>query len=521
MTIPTLTTQRPGNSRGITICDGIFSAARRTPDRLAIRESGRGLTYAKLAERIRRVASLVHGGLGLRHGERVAVLLPNRLEYMEIVCGASLAGVASATIGPAASEAEIRFICEDAAARALFVDPALEEKARAALPPGFGRVIVVDAGYEDLLARAADVPCGVATGEDDIFSIPYTSGATGRPKGVMLSHRGRVLSAYAIGADHGCYGPDDRAITLTPLFHGAGFLMTLTPLHFGGFVEVLPRFDIERMLDAIETIRATSTYMVPTHFSALFALGEAARRRDVRSLKAVVSGTAPLAQSMKERIIGFFGEGRLYERYGCTETSIVTALRPADQLRKVQCVGQPLPATQICVMGPDGAELPRGEVGELACTSPYMFSGYLNLPAATQAAMRGDWFVTGDLARMDEEGFLYLVDRKNDMIITGGENVYPREVEEVLMAHPAVRECAVVGLPHAYWGEAVTAFVALRPGTNASAGDLVAACRAELSRYKAPKEIRFVAALPRNSLGKILRRQLRDEGGASAAAGPA
>jgi long-chain acyl-CoA synthetase len=512
-----LPTQRRGNARGIVIADGILSAARRTPEKLALRESGRGLTYAALASRIRRVANLVHAGLGLGPGDRVAVLLPNRLEYMEIVCGASLAGVACATLGPAASEAELRFICEDTGARALFVDPSLEDKARAALPPSMARVIVLDQRYEDALACAADDLCPVTTDETDIFSIPYTSGATGRPKGVMLSHRGRVLSAYAIAADHGCYGPDDRAITLTPLFHGAGFLMTLTPLIFGGFVELLPRFDIERMLATIQEIRATNTYMVPTHFSALFAMGAAARRYDVSSLKAVVSGTAPLAQATKARVIDFFGEGRLYERYGCTETSIVTALRPADQLRKQHCVGLPLPATQIRVLGPDGAEVPRGAVGELACTSPYMFSGYLNLPEATARAMQGDWFVTGDLARMDDEGFLYLVDRKNDMIITGGENVYPREVEEVLLAQPAVRDCAVVGLPHGYWGEAVTAFVVLRQGQAPDPAPLVAACRAVLSRYKAPKEIRFVDELPRNSLGKVLRRRLRDEGGPSRA----
>jgi long-chain acyl-CoA synthetase len=505
-------TQRPGNARGMTISDGIFSAARRTPDKLAIRESGRGLTYTQLAERIRRVANLVHDGLGLRHGDRAAVLLPNRLEYIEIVAGASLAGVASATIGPVAPEPEIRFILEDSGARVLFVDPALEAKARAAMPPSVKHVIVLDQRYEDALARASDAMCPVRTDELDIFSIPYTSGATGRPKGVMLSHRGRILSAYAIGADHGCYGPDDRAITLTPLFHGAGFLMTLTPLFFGAFVEVLPRFDMERMLTTIQDIKATNTYMVPTHFSALFAMGEAARRYDMRSLKAVVSGTAPLAQAMKERIIDYFGDGKLYERYGCTETSIVTALRPADQLRKVQCVGLPLPATQIRVIGEDGEEVPRGEVGELACSSPYMFSGYLNLPEATEKAMRGDWFVTGDLARMDEEGFLYLVDRKNDMIITGGENVYPREVEEVLLAHPAVQECAVVGMPHAYWGEAVTAFVVRRAGADVGAETLIEASRAALSRYKVPKEIRFLDKLPRNSMGKILRRSLRDQG---------
>jgi len=497
----------------MTISDGIFSAARRTPDKLAIRESGRSLTYARLAERIRRVANVAVDGLGLDHGHRVAVLLPNRLEYIEIVAGVSLAGGAAATIGPAASEQEIRLICEDSDARVLFVDPSLEAKARAALPSSIVHVVVLDQRYEDMLARASDAMCRVLTDERDIFSIPYTSGATGRPKGVMLSHRGRILSAYAIGADHGCYGPDDRAITLTPLFHGAGFLMTLTPLFFGGFVELLPRFDVERMLETIQSIQATNTYMVPTHFSTLFAMGDAARRYDMRSLKAVVSGTAPLAQTMKQRIIEFFGEGKLYERYGCTETSIVTALRPADQLRKDQCVGLPLPATQIRVLGDDGVEMPRGEVGELACSSPYMFSGYLNLPEATEKAMRGDWFVTGDLARMDEEGFLYLVDRKNDMIITGGENVYPREVEEVLLAHPAVQECAVVGMPHAHWGEAVTGFVVVRPGMNVTVEALIESCRTSLSRYKAPKEIRFMTTLPRNSLGKILRRVLRDGGG--------
>ncbi|MBM3525052.1 MAG: acyl--CoA ligase, partial [Alphaproteobacteria bacterium] len=363
MSRSSLPTQRAGNSRGITIADGLFAAARRTPDKLAIRDSGRGLSYARLAERIRRVANLVHDGLGLAHGDRAAVLLPNRLEYIEIVAGASLAGVACATIGPAAPEPEIRFICEDSDARVLFVDPSLEAKARAAIPPSVRHVIVLDQRYDDALARSSEAMCPVVTDERDIFSIPYTSGATGRPKGVMLSHRGRILSAYAIGADHGCYGPDDRAITLTPLFHGAGFLMTLTPLYFGGFVEVLPRFDLERMLTTIQEIRATNTYMVPTHFSALFAMGEAARKYDVSSLKALVSGTAPLAQATKERIIDFFGAGKLYERYGCTETSIVTALRPADQLRKVQCVGLPLPATQIRVLGEDGEEVPRGEVG--------------------------------------------------------------------------------------------------------------------------------------------------------------
>jgi long-chain acyl-CoA synthetase len=250
--------------------------------------------------------------------------------------------------------------------------------------------------------------------------------------------------------------------------------------------------------------------MVPTHFAAMFDLGSKAERFDLRSLKAVVSGTAPLAQSMKARIIEVFGEGKLFERYGTTETSINTALRPADQLRKIACVGLPLHGTHIRVVDEEGRDLPAGEVGELTVASPYLFSGYLNLPEATAKATRGDWFVTGDLARLDDEGYLYLVDRKNDMIISGGENVYPREVEEILLANPAVAECGVAGLPHTYWGEQVTAFVVVRPGMNVTADDLLAACREKLSRYKVPKEIRFVASLPRNSMGKVLRRALRD-----------
>ncbi|MGQ0650643.1 MAG: class I adenylate-forming enzyme family protein [Betaproteobacteria bacterium] len=503
-------TVRAGASRSILIADGIRAAAARTAEKIAIVESGRRLSYRQLVERIDRVANLAHAGLGLRQGDFAAVLLPNRLEYMELVAGLSSAGVAAVTIGPAAPPAEIRFMCEDSRARVIFAAPELEGAARAAAPASVERFIVLGPEYEALLAAASASRCPVVVAETDVFCVPYTSGATGRAKGVMLSHRCRVLTSYAVAVEHGCYGPEDRAVATTPMFHGAGFLMALVPVFFGGSVEILPRFDIERLLGAVSANAATSVYMVPTHFAAMFELGKKAERFDLRSLKAVVCGTAPLAQSMKARIIEVFGEGRLYERYGTTETSIATALRPADQLRKIACVGLPLHGTHIRVLDQQGRELPPGEVGELAVASPYLFSGYLNLPEATAKAMRGDWFVTGDLARIDDEGYLYLVDRKNDMIISGGENVYPREVEEILLANPAVAECGVTGVPHAYWGEQVTAFVVVRPGMNVSGDELLAACREKLSRYKVPKEVHFVPSLPRNSMGKVLRRALRD-----------
>ncbi|NKC29816.1 class I adenylate-forming enzyme family protein [Falsiroseomonas selenitidurans] len=503
---------RRGASRCMLISDGIRAAAGRTPGKTAIRETGRALTYAALVDRIARVANLCHAGLGLRHGEHAAVFSANCLEYIEIVAGMAEAGIAAATIGPAAAAPEIRFICEDSAARVMFVSAALEEAARAAAPAGVQRFIVIGPAYEALLAEASPGPCPVAVDERDIFSVPYTSGATGRAKGVRLAHRGRVLSAYAMAAEHGCYTPYDRAVATTPMFHGAGFLMALTPIFFGGFVEVLPRFDIEALMGTITRIQATSAYIVPAHFAALFALPEATRAQyDVRSMKAAISGTAPLPQAVKERIVGYFGEGVLYERYGTTETSIACSLSPPDQLRKQASVGLPYPATQMKICDEAGNAVPQGEVGELWVASPYMFSGYLNLPEQTAAGTRGDWFVTGDLARQDEEGYLYLVDRKNDMVISGGENIYPREVEEVLLAHPAVAECGVTGAPHPYWGEAVTAFVVIRPGMTVAAEALAALCRAKLSRYKVPKEIRFVPGLPRNAMGKVLRRALKEQ----------
>jgi len=501
---------RRNASRSITIADGIFASAGRTPGKTAIREGERSLAYAKLAERILRVANMAHGHFGLAHGDRAAIFMPNRLEYLELVCGLSSAGVSACTIGPAASAPEIRFICEDASARVLFVDPAREDAARAAVGDIVPHIVRVDAPYESLLSQARHDALPVDTNWEDIFSIPYTSGATGRPKGVMLSHRCRVLSAYAVAAEHGCYGPDDRAVATTPMFHGAGFLVALAPVFFGGFVELLPAFNIEQLMLKIEETAATSVYMVPTHFSSLFAMGDRRHAFNHSSLKCVIVGTAPLSQSMKVKIVEYIGEGKLYERYGSTEASIVTALRPKDQLRKQQCVGLPLPATHIRILGPDGQELPPGEIGELYSTSNHMFSGYLNMPDAMAKSMRGEWFSAGDLGRIDEEGYLYLVDRKNDMIISGGENIYPREVEEVLLAHPAIDQAAVIGLPHEHWGEQVVAYVVVRTGMNVTDDDLKAACQARLSRYKVPKEFRVVADLPRNRIGKVDRRELRE-----------
>lgn len=506
-------TVRKGISRGITFADGIQAAANRTPDKTALVVGAQAMRFASLAGRINRFSNLVHAGLGIAPGKRIGIVAINRMEYVEVVCGASSAGVAVTTVGPAASGPEIAFIAEDAEPQALFVDPELEEFVRAHAGRRVKHIIPFGPTYEDLVSAAADTPCPVALDETDVFCIPYTSGSTGRPKGVQLTHRGRVLAALGTAAEHGCYSPDDRAIAITPLFHGAGLLATLTPLLFGATVQLMQKFSVEELLQAIDTFAATSTYMIPSHFSAILELGQRAHRYRTDSLKAVMCGTSPLSQPVKEGILAYLGEGKLYQRYGSTEGGVVSCLRPKDQRRKIDCAGLPMPLTRIQPLTPEGEPVKPGEAGEIAVASPYLFAGYLNLPDETKRVMQGDWYVTGDIGRIDEEGYLYLLARKHDMIISGGENIYPKEIEAIIGAHEAVAACAVVGLPHPYWGEAVTAFVVLREGRNVDAETLISNCRDRLSRYKAPKEIRFVGDLPRNPMGKILRGRLAQDVG--------
>jgi acyl-CoA synthetase (AMP-forming)/AMP-acid ligase II len=256
----------------------------------------------------------------------------------------------------------------------------------------------------------------------------------------------------------------------------------------------------------------TGVFLVPTHFQAIFGLERAvldAHRGRARALRTIMSNAAALPQAVKEKIVDYWGEGRLHETYGSTEAGIVTNLRPADQLLRRQSVGPAFALNHVRLLDDTGREVPRGEVGELHSRSPYLFDGYWNKPDETAACLKEGWVTAGDLARQDEDGYYYIVDRKKDMVVTGGFNVYPREIEEVLHAHPAVREAAVIGRPDAYFGEALRAFVVFRSGLEASAADLEAHCRAQLAGYKVPKDFLPIASLPRNAGGKVLKTALR------------
>ncbi len=500
----------PATFRPVSMASGIKTSMASRPDKVALICGDRRLTFAQLVDRMDRVSALAMGGLGLRPGDRAAIVAGNCLEFIEIVDGLSEAGVIVATPNPRQTSAELAFILNDCGARVAFATAETAPLLRDADCPALERIIVIGGEYEALLAEAHPTATLPLVEEWDAFCMPYTSGTTGKPRGVVLPHRSRALVAFCMASEYGCYGPDDHYLAIAPLFHGAGFSFAHAAVFFGGSCEILPRFEAEVALRKLHESRAAGTFMVPTHFHAMFALPSATldRWRGV-GLRALVSNAAPLAQATKERIIDYFGDGILHESYGSTEGGIVTSLRPADQLRKTQCVGQPFPLNRVRLLDESGQPVARGEVGELFSTSPCLFLGYWNQPEATAASLRDGWFSAGDLARMDDEGYVFLVDRKKDMYISGGVNVYPREVEEVLFRLPGVADAAVVGMPDDYWGEVGHAFIVTQPGATADEAALLAACKQTLAGHKVPRRVSFVTALPRNAAGKVLKTELR------------
>ena len=503
----------PDTYQPLTIDLGIRTAAARAGGKLALMEGDRKLDFRTLVERIDRVGTAAIADLALTPGDHAALLAPNCIEFIEIVAGLSSRGIAVAMPSPRLTPKEFTAICDDSGARVLFVHRSLAEAARSAHFATVERIIEIGdeyGEYERWIADAQASPPERHPAEWSVFSIPYTAGTTGRPKGVLLSHRSRTLTFFAMAVEYGCYSPDDRAIAIAPLCHGAGLAFALAPIYFGGSCEILPRFEPELALRRIEGFAATNIFMVPTHFHALFALGERLPdRSSIRTLKTIISNAAPLPQATKERIVDYFGPGMLHETYGSTEGGIVTNLRPADQLIKLGCVGHPFPCTEVRIVNSDGHETVAGEVGDLLSRSPYLFNGYWQRPAETAAAIRDGWLTVGDLARRDEDGYIYLVDRKDDMIISGGMNIYPREIEEVLHTHPCVAEAAVIGVPDEYWGQRVCGFIVVRAGASVNEAELIDYCRNKLAGYKIPRMITTIAALPRNAAGKILKTALR------------
>ncbi|MGZ5927005.1 MAG: class I adenylate-forming enzyme family protein, partial [Rhizomicrobium sp.] len=479
----------PPGFQPMTFGNAIRAACARNPAKVAIVHNGRQRTYGDLVKRIDALRDAAAADLGLVKGDTVALVSRNCIEYLEIVAGIPDAGAAVATINARMTPREIRNALDDSRARVVIADePSLPLIAAADLNPAI-RVIALGNEYEALLANAG-VPTSLPRIEEwDVWTIPYTSGTTGQPKGVMLSHRSRMLVGLVSGSEFGCFGYDDKFLAMTPMNHGGGLGFPASSLAAGGTVEILDKYVPLETLDRLKNGGVTGIFMVPTHFQMIFELpADVIEPYRLPPIRAIIANAAPLPQAMKEKIIPWFGEGVLNEIYGSTESGLVCNMRPHWHLglNKAQCVGTPMPHVHVEIRREDGTICDVDEVGELFSRSPLNFNGYWHRDAETAAAIQGDWLTVGDMARRDADGFIYIVDRKKDMVISGGVNIYPREIEEVLIRHPAILEVAVVGIPDEKWGETLKTFATLREGASLTAEDIAAFCDGKLTAYKIP-----------------------------------
>jgi acyl-CoA synthetase (AMP-forming)/AMP-acid ligase II len=499
--------------------------ARLVPDRPAARDLRRALTFGQWEERANRLANAL-AGLGLGKGDRVAIYAHNCLEWMEVYAACAKGGIAAVPVNFRLAAPEVRFVVEDSGARAVLAGADLLgpiDAIRRDLPLPPGAFVQIGGSrpepgwraYEDLVSSGAAQPPAIPVRPEDTWTLMYTSGTTGRPKGAIRSHRSYALF-YLVNAIEFGFGREDVGLAVMPMCHVNSVFYAFVFSYLGAPVVIYDRkgFDPEHLLGVMARERITFTSLVPTHYVMMLSLPESVRaRHDLRHVSKLLVSSAPARRETKLSIMECLPGSRLFEAYGSTEAGLVTLLRPEQQFEKLGSIGREIVGTgRLRLLDAEGREVPEGEVGELFSRTPTAFDGYWNLPAATAAAFRDGYCTAGDMARRDADGFYTLVDRKSNMIITGGEKVYPSEVEQVLGGHADVRDVAVVGLPDAKWGEAVTAVVVPQPGREPSAAALVEHARSQLAGYKVPRSVRFIRdeEMPRTATGKILHRVLRD-----------
>lgn len=511
-------------NRLLTLSDALASHARLNPNAVGVRDSRREMSFSNWNARASKLANGLWA-LGLRKGDRVAVLAFNCAEWMEIYAAMARAGLVVVPINFRLTAPEVAYILADAEARCVIAQTELTDR----ITPldGADRLLRISMGtpsiegwqdYEQLIQGASDTPPQVTVLPSDTSALMYTSGTTGKPKGVIRSHEGSTLIAMATALEMG-FTSQDIALLVMPMCHANSLYFSHTFAHLGAtcVIDDSQHFDPEKLLSTLALERITFTSLVPTHFIMMLGLPDAVKTQyDVSAVGRLMISSAPARKDTKLAILEFFKNGRLYELYGSTEAGWVTLLRPNEQLTQLGSVGREWAMSgPIRFLDAEGQEVADGEVGELFSRTAYAFDGYWKNDEKTQTAYSGGWCSVGDLGYRDAEGFIHLVDRKSNMIISGGENVYPSEVEGALGAHPCVKDVAVIGIPDEKWGEAVHAFVVLHQGEQIDPSGLVAWCRERLAGYKCPKQVKLIHdhEMPRNPTGKLLHRVLRERYG--------
>ncbi len=509
----------------LTIGQALAAQARIQPNRVGARDLERSLTFRQWNERACRLANALCG-LGLASGERVAVLAFNRLEWAEIYTATAKAGLVAVPVNFRLSAPEVRYILEDCAVSAVIVEERLRgviDAIRDTLALSADRYVLVDGDtprsgyrdYESLLASAVTVEPSRVVSPDDPWCLMYTSGTTGNPKGAIRGHRGMAMLSLMTEVELGLHRRDD-ALLVMPMCHANSLNFFCAFLYCGGRVSIFSRssFDPALCLRTLAGTGATFTSLVPTHYGMMLEVPASQRdSEDFGRVEKLMISSAPARAETKREVIAMFPNSGLFELYGSTEAGWVTMLHPAEQFDKLGTVGREVVGSApIRLLDDEGGDVVDGEPGELYSCGPYCFDGYWNNPEKTAEAFRGDYLTVGDVALRDSDGYIRLIDRKKNVIITGGENVYPTEVEAALGSHPAVSDVAVVGRPDDKWGERVQAAVVCRPGAEVTADELIAWAKERLAGYKRPRDIYFLASdeMPRNATGKILHRVLRD-----------
>ncbi len=501
--------------------------AKKFPDTVMLKDSQRSFTYPEVNRRVNKLAhSLL--SLGLTKGDKVAVLLENSIEIVEVFLATAKTGIIIVPINFRLVSAEVEYIVANSDAKAMIVhdeftstvDP-IKAKLNDIGPDNYiavGQAVDDYRSYDAFIENAADNEPEIDVAPEDTWILIYTSGTTGKPKGVIRSHESHIAFFLINAVDFG-FSEHDYCMNVMPLCHINSTFFTFTFLYIGGSVYIHPArsFRPEEILEIVEKEKITFISLIPTHYNLILNASEDAKKRDVSSIRKLLCSSAPVRKSMKLAIMDFFPGVELYEGYGSTEAGIVTVLKPEYQMKKLGSIGfESLGTEFIKILDEDGNEVGVGEVGELFSRGPMLLDEYYKLPDKTAASFRDGWFSAGDMATRDADGFYQIVDRKDNMIISGGEHIYPSEVEEVIGSHDCVFDCAVIGLPDDKWGEKVAAVVIKKPGVDDSDIDeetIKQCCKDQMAGYKSPKEILFIDEdeMPRTPTGKILHRKLREK----------